>query len=295
MFPILTDDPGWHGHQLQQAFRLRGYASSFVSLKDCYLDLSGDTPRVVLPGFPQLPDAVFVRGVPGGSLQQVILRLDILHALQAMGVLVYNSTRAIERTVDKAMTSFLLKLHGLATPASWICESRHHAAAILARESAHVPLVIKPLFGSQGKGIRQLTSSSPLPVPMEMFVDGVYYLQHFVNSGVQSHDYRVFVVAHQAVASMARYGTSWINNVALGGRCEPVPTELNTALSALAERASVVLDMDYCGVDIIVDQQGCMQVLEVNSIPAWRGLQKVSPQNIAQVLVDDFLSSLNQL
>jgi glutathione synthase/RimK-type ligase-like ATP-grasp enzyme len=36
-------------------------------------------------------------------------------------------------------------------------------------------------------------------------------------------------------------------------------------------------------------------VLEVNSIPAWRGLQSVTDFNIAEVLVDDFLYKFREL
>jgi hypothetical protein len=38
--------------------------------------------------------------VPGGS-EEVVLYLDILHALKAMGIPVYNDGHAVERSVDK--------------------------------------------------------------------------------------------------------------------------------------------------------------------------------------------------
>ncbi|MDZ4099964.1 MAG: alpha-L-glutamate ligase, partial [Methylophilaceae bacterium] len=89
--PVFTDDPGWHGKRLQEAFAARGFETVFISLKDCVLDLLSGRSGVVIPGFEDaLPDGVFVRGVPGGTLQQVIARLDILHALKMLGVLVYN-------------------------------------------------------------------------------------------------------------------------------------------------------------------------------------------------------------
>jgi tetrahydromethanopterin:alpha-L-glutamate ligase len=289
--PVFTDDPGWHGRRLQQAFAARGYQAVFISLKDCFFDLSGAKPQVVLPGLASLPPAVFVRGVPGGTLQQVIVRLNILHALQQLGVLVYNNTRAIERTVDKCMTSFLLHHHQLSTPATWVCESRHHAQEIIARETQQQDLVIKPLFGSQGKGVRKLNALSPIPVPMEEHVDGLYYLQRYIDSGEGAwHDHRVFVIRHQAVGAMVRHGNTWVNNIALGGRCEAL--EHDAEITRLAEEASVVLGMDYCGVDIIRDQAGRLYVLEVNSIPAWKGLQGVVQVDVAQALVDDFLSLL---
>lgn len=291
----MTDDPGWHGKRLAEAFLKRGCEAIFVSLKDCRLALLPGSLGVMIPGFERhLPIGVFVRGVPGGTLQQVIARLDILHALQLLGVTVYNSGRAVERTVDKAMTSFLLHHHGVATPPTWVCESRQTAHALMQRETADGQrLVIKPLFGSQGQGVRMLTATTPLPVPMEQHVDGLYYLQAYVDSGEGAwHDHRVFVIRGQVAGAMVRRGSSWINNVAQGGRCERLPPQGEIAELALA--AARALEIDYCGVDIIRDRAGKLYVLEVNSIPAWKGLQSVLEGDIAQALVDDFLDQCEQ-
>ena len=286
LIPIFTDDPGWHGTRLQAAFAARGLEAVFVSLKDCAFDFSASSPSIVIPGFEQLPKAVFVRGVPGGTVQQVIARLDILHALSISGVLVYNHGRAIERTVDKAMTSFLLHRAGISTPATWVCESRHHAEQIRKSQGT---VVMKPLFGSQGMGIRKLEPTDPLPVPMQQHVEGVYYLQQYINSGEGAwHDYRVFVIHGKAVAAMKRHGNGWVNNVSLGGRCEAYPVQ--SAVAELALQAANAVEIAYCGVDVICDGDGRLYVLEVNSIPAWKGLQGVAQQEIAQLLVDDFLA-----
>ena len=288
--PVFTDDPGWHGKRLKEAFAARGREAVFISLKACRLDLLEGRSGVHIPGFEDgLPEGVFVRGVPGGTLQQVIVRLDILHALRLLGVTVYNDGRAIERTVDKAMTSFLLHHHGIATPATWVCESREFAHGVILRETmAGRSLVIKPLFGSQGQGVRKLERGAPFPVPMEAHVDGLYYLQGYVDSGEGAwHDHRVFVIDGKAVGAMVRHGASWVNNVAQGGRCEYLPVDGEVASLALA--AAKGLEIDYCGVDIIRDRDGRLYVLEVNSIPAWKGLQGVVDADIAQLLVDDFL------
>lgn len=284
--PIFTDEPGWQGAQLKQAFAGRGIEAVFVSLQDCVIDLSQPAPQIVIPGFDTLPKAAFVRGVAGGTMQQVITRLNVLHMLSRLGVRVYNHPQAIERTVDKAMTSFLLRMHGVATPATWACESRAQIAAIR-QMAGQQPLVLKPLFGSQGQGVRLLLADEPLPVPMQQYVDGVYYLQQFIETTDKPHDYRVFVVGGKVVAAMKRLGESWVNNVASGGRCEAV--QATPEMQALALKAAQALDIDYCGVDVIQAANGEYHVLEVNSIPAWRGLQGVTDFNIAAVLVDDFL------
>ncbi len=282
---IFTDEPesqgGWHGAQLADALASRGAEPVFASLKDCMIDCSGEKPRVHLPNVSETPKAVFVRGIAGGTLQQITTRLNVLHILKLQGVTVYNDGRAIERTVDKAMTSFLLHHAGIATPKTWVCESRQTAHQIIAQNTQK--LVIKPLFGSQGQGVR-LVDKAASPLPMDAHVDGVFYLQQLITS---SYDYRVFVVNNQAIAAMKRTGETWLHNVAQGAQCE-VTSESDVLEIAL--QAAQILDIDYCGVDVIRDEDGKLYVLEVNSIPAWRGLQSVTSINIAQALVDDFLS-----
>jgi RimK family alpha-L-glutamate ligase len=266
-----------------------------VSLQNCTIDLSDDKPHIQIPQFDEqqldnLPQAAFVRGVTGGTLQQVITRLNILHMLKALGVTVYNDGRAIERTVDKAMTSFLLHQNQLATPQTWVCESRQQAHKIIEQNAIlNLGLVIKPLFGSQGEGVRlveKTADNKKLPLPMDEFVDGVFYLQAFIEA---PHDYRVFIVNNQIVAAMRRSGDGWLHNVAQGAQCEM--TEEADVLEVAMQAASM-LDIAYCGVDIIRDKNNKLWVLEVNSIPAWRGLQSVTSVNIAQTLVDDFLNKI---
>jgi tetrahydromethanopterin:alpha-L-glutamate ligase len=283
---IFTDEPekrgGWHGEQLAKAFAAREVEAVFVSLQDCVIDLSAKKPTIKIPYFETLPTAAFVRGVAGGTLQQITTRLNVLHILKMLGVFVYNDGKAIERTVDKAMTSFLLHQNSIATPKTWVCESRNVAHEVIAQ---HPNLVIKPLFGSQGQGVRLVDEK--LPLPMDKFVDGVFYLQSFIQA---QHDYRVFVVNDQAIAAMRRTGETWLHNVAQGAQCD---SSSEADVLAIAMQAALVLDIAYCGVDVIRDKDGKLFVLEINSIPAWRGLQGVTEVNIAQVLANDVLGKID--
>jgi tetrahydromethanopterin:alpha-L-glutamate ligase len=286
---IITDDPGWHGRRLREALAVRGYDYCYVSLTACRLNVEPDGLLVILPGFEEhLPDGVFVRGVPGGTLDQVVFWLDILHALKLLGIPVYNDGRAVERTVDKGMTSFLLRQAGIPTPPTWVLSDPEAALAIAEQElQAGHQLVSKPLFGSQGTGLRRY--DSPDDLAAFSADNGIFYLQRFVHCGEQPHDFRVFVIKGKAVAAMRRCGVTWLNNVHQGARCEPVRLD-DLLLCRLAEDAVKVLDMGYAGVDVIRDEHGRYSVLEVNSIPAWKGLQSVTEVSIADLLVDDFLS-----
>ena len=292
---IMTDETGWHTRRLQRALRARGALGRCLDLADCSIDTTAAWHGLVLPGFGrELPDAVLVRGIAGGSFEQVTKRLGVLHALRELGVPVYNDARAIERSVDKSMTSLLLHAAGIPAPPTWATESPAQAQRIVMREGAagHA-LVLKPLFGSQGKGLQLVGhvdgEHRALP-PLTGAYGSLAYLQRFVApTSVPGFDWRVLVIGGRAAAAMRRVSTHWVHNVAQGARCEA--TALTPALSRLAVDAAQALGMDYAGVDLIPSPEapGGIAVLEVNGVAAWQGLQRVTRLDIAQALVDDLL------
>ncbi len=185
------------------------------------------------------------------------------------------------------MTSFLLQNSGLSTPVTWVLRNREAALAIAEQELKQGRVLIsKPLFGSQGEGLRRIEKMTDLLWLTSS--NGIYYLQRFINcAGAGYSDTRVFVINGQAIAAMRRRGHSWLNNVARGARCEVI--NLDESLVNLAIKATTALKMDYAGVDIIEDEQGNYHIIEVNSIPAWKGLETVCDLTVAQLLVDDML------
>ena len=291
---IMADETGWHTRQLQAALRARGCVGRCVDLADCRIDTTATWHGLVIPGFGRaLPDAALVRGIAGGSFEQVTKRLGVLHALRDLGVPVYNDARAIERSVDKSATSLLLHAARVATPPAWATESLAQAQRIALREGAagHA-LVLKPVFGSQGRGLQRVGQVAgvhhALPV-IETAYGSLAYLQRFVPALVSpGFDWRVLVVGGRAVASMRRVSTHWIHNVAQGARCEPA--ELTEALAQLAESAARALGLDYAGVDLMPSgTPENIQVIEVNGVAAWQGLQRVTGFNIAGAIVADLL------
>ena len=300
---IMTDATGWHTRQLQAALRARGCIGRCVDLAECRIDTTAAWHGLVIPGFGrELPDAVLVRGIAGGTFEQVTKRLGVLHALRELGVPVYNDARAIERSVDKAMTSLLLHAARIPTPPTWATESQAQAQRIVMREGAagHA-LVLKPLFGSQGKGLQLVGDVQGVHHPLPAIDKGygsLAYLQRFVPPlTAPGFDWRVLVVGGRAVTAMRRVSAHWVHNVAQGARCEPA--RLTPELAQLAESAARTLGLDYAGVDLIPaaaragpgTPQGTevIEVIEVNGVAAWQGLQRVTGFNIARAIVDDLL------
>ena len=286
---IFADQSDWHTRRLAAACRARGIASEVVSLRRCGFDVGGDGSGLEIPGFAdRLPDAALVRTIAAGTFEQVTLRLGLLHALEALGVAVINHARAIERCVDKSMTSFLLHRAGIPTPPTFASEDLALAKCWLATQPGE--RVQKPLFGSQGRGLVRFGPGDELPA--DDAYAGVRYLQRFVGRDKGWRDFRVMVAGGRPVAAMLRHGRSWITNVRRGARCEAVAPTERLATPSLAAAAAV--EADYAGVDLIEDPNGALFVLEVNSMPAWKGLQSVAPCDIAGSIIDHVLARVGE-
>lgn len=287
---IFTDEPGWHGRELGRHFAEHGLAVHMVSLTACAIDFAAGPSGIVIPGFDGgLPRGVFVRGVPGGSLEAITLRLDLLHRLAALGCVVMNAARAIERTVDKAMTSLILHQHHIPTPRTWVSEDTATARRIAEQAcAAGLVLVKKPLFGSQGKGLRLIRTAADLAwlLPGE-----VAYLQEFVDCGDGPYrDCRIMVVGGRAIAAMERSSRHWVTNRAQGAECRA--RALATVPGELAVAAATAVGADYAGVDLIEGADGRWLVTEVNGIPAWQGLQEATGIDVGAALVAHFVARL---
>jgi tetrahydromethanopterin:alpha-L-glutamate ligase len=287
---LVIDRWDWHARGIAKALAALGADTLAIKLPLCGFD-TRSASGLSIPGFASLPDAVIVRTMSGGTFEAVTMRLGILHALRELGVMVWNDARAIERCVDKSMTSFLLSRAGIPTPDTWATESHEAALTIVRREAMQGPLVLKPLFGSQGRGLRLIHRESGLPEPG--MVAGAYYLQRFM--GVEREgfrDFRLLVSQGRVIAAMVRHAPTWITNVKRGGR--PVAAVVDAEVKDLAVRATASVGAAFAGVDILYGADGRPTVLEVNSMPAWAGVQKVMTADIATVIAGDLIAALGR-
>ena len=234
-----------------------------------------------------------MRGIPAGNLQTIIFYLDVLHSLHELGICVYNNASMIEKAVDKTRTSFTLRRLGIPTPKTWSLLNTKRASKICEEEiNKGIKLVLKPTFGSQGNGLYLVSNEYPLP---DYFDDEVaYYLQEFiVGKHKKCIDVRVLVIGQEANFVMQRVGQSWINNISKGGIARPYI--LHESIKQVARDAVQAIGLFYAGVDIIIDDYGGCSVIEINSIPAWKGLQSVSDTNISDCIIEAFLAQAKLL
>ena len=279
---VVGSTGGWHADRLTGALTARGHTCDFAPVTR----MVGHTDPVpgvrsqsaALDGY----DVVLVRGVPRGSLEQVVFRLDALHVLAAAGVRAVNSAPAIERTVDKFLASALLAQAGVPTPRTIACERSDDAAAAFAELGGDV--VVKPLFGSMGFGMARVDDRDVADrVFRALEIErAVYYLQETVAH--DGRDVRAMVVGGRVIGAIERVGAGWRTNVARGGA--PRATQLTGDQERLCVRAAEVVGADYAGVDLLRAADGREVVLEVNGIPGWRGFEDATGIDVAAALVD---------
>ena len=285
---ILGARGGWHEARLVEALEARGIAPTVVPITRLIGDIGGSCALADQGVVLDECDAVVVRAIPGGSLEQIIFRVDALHRLTRLGIPVINGPRCIERSVDKYHTSCLLEEAGLPTPRTIACERFEDAMAAL--ETLGGDVVLKPLFGAEGRGMARISDPD---IAYRTFralelTRSVYYLQAYVPH--EERDIRAFVVGDSVLGAMIRHGQGWKTNVAQGATVEAM--DLPPDLGKLAVEAARVVEADYAGVDLLPHADGGHFVLEVNGIPGWQGLQRTTAVDVAGAIADHLLSRL---
>jgi RimK family alpha-L-glutamate ligase len=283
---ILAARQGWHTDQLCRALAERGHEGRVLPYEALTAAFTrGAAPRFAA-GATDLGGcgAVLARIIPAGSLEQIVFRVDALHALEERGVPVVNSPRAIERTVDKLWTTALLAGAGLPVPDTVVCE---HPDEAMAAFRAFGDAIVKPLFGSMGLGmvrVREEEMAYRVFRTLET-LRGVYYVQRAIDH--EGCDVRAFVVGGRLIGAIERRARGWKTNLARGGRARPAT--LGPELAQLAIAAAGAVGAAYAGVDLLPARDGTVYVVEVNGIPGWRGLQEATSIDVAAAVVEHLL------
>jgi len=284
---ILGKQKSWYTRALQTAFKARGIEAPCFPVTRL-VGSTGSKLRLSI-GNESLEDyqAVLVRSIPGGSLEQIIYRMDALHRLENTGVRILNSASAIEHGVDKYYTLTLMEDEGLPVPRTIVTE--RFDDAMDAFDELGRDVVVKPLFGSEGRGMIRVSDRDTAYRVFRALELGryVYYLQVYVPHGCE--DIRVFVVGDTAVAAMMRRGETWKTNISNGARAERLRPD--KILADMSVRAAKALGAEYAGVDILPMEGGGYSLIEVNTIPGWKGLKKATGFDAAEYLADFVLKT----
>lgn len=272
---ILSCGSGWHARDLQRAAQALGQTSALVDFRRI---------QASLPSAGSLDDfdAVIVRTMPPGSLEQVVFRMDVLHRWQATGRRVVNPPPALETCIDKYLACARLDAAGLPLPRTTVCQDAD--AAMMAYQQLGGDVVVKPLFGSEGRGMIRVSDAETAWRAFRTLerLQAVLYLQEFIAH--PGWDLRAFVLGGRVLAAMRRHAKKdWRTNVAQGGRAETV--SLTAEEESLALKAASAVGAEVAGVDLLPRPGGGYVVLEVNAVPGWRALAPVTGVDVAAAIL----------
>ncbi len=283
---VLVSGFGWHVEDLRRAAGRLGIGLDAVPFPNLTGHL-GDGPGRVEAGGIDLAgvDGVLVRMMPPGGLERVVFRMDALQRVEAIGVPVLNSARAVEASVDKYLSLARLDAGGIPVPPTWAGESARDAQAAFERLGGDV--AIKPLFGSEGRGLVRASEPELARRAFQTLerLGAVLYVQKIVRH--PGHDVRMFVLGGRVVGAIRRFATpgEWRTNVAVGGRAEPCVLE--PEFEQLAIRSARAVGAGMAGVDLAMDlDRGGPVVFEVNAVPGWRALAGATGVDVAAAILE---------
>ncbi len=269
---ILSAGTGWHVRDLKRAALAHGHeatALDFCQVRDTLPALAADYDHF---------DGFLVRTMPAGSLEQVVFRMDVLHRLLAKGKRVLNPPRALEICIDKYLACVRLEQAGLPVPPTIVCQSADQAMDAFVALGGDV--VVKPLFGSEGRGLVRVSDAETAwrVVHAVERMQAVLYVQQYVRH--PGWDLRAFVLGDRIIAAMRRQARAdWRTNVAQGGKTTAVALTHEEECLALA--AAHAVGAPIAGVDLLPRPEGGYFVLEVNAVPGWRALGKTTGVDVA--------------
>lgn len=286
---VVTKDPEAYGSvKLKEALTKRGISNMCLSFPQLVARI-GYKPYLKVGSHDILKelDALIIRPIGRGSLEEIVFRMDVLYRLQRLGLYVVNPPEAIEHCVDKYDILAILEDNSVPVPRTAVTESPKEALRLFHELGGDV--IVKPIFGSRGIGSTRVTDPEVASTVFKAitFYHGVIYIQEFVPHGFS--DIRAFVIGDRVAAAMRRVSTSWKTNYSQGACPEPVKME--SSLEDLAVKSAKLIECKIAGVDIVESPKGPM-VIEVNSQPGWKGLQSVTKINIADEIVNFVLSEL---
>jgi RimK family alpha-L-glutamate ligase len=273
---LLSGNGGWHVRDLARAAERLGHVATAIDFRSVQAMLPGRGDS--LGDF----DAVIVRTMPAGSLEQVVFRMDTLHRFQANGGVVLNPPAALETCIDKYLAGVRLHAAGLPVPPTVVCQDAE--AALTAFHQLGGDVVVKPLFGSEGRGMVRVSDEEMAWRTFSTLerLQTVLYVQQFVAH--PGWDLRAFVIGNRVLAAMRRHARDdWRTNVAQGGRAEAVTLTAEEERLTLA--AAKAVGTPVAGVDLLPRPGGGYDVLEVNAVPGWRALAPATGVDIASEII----------
>lgn len=260
----------------------RGHDVRVINTLRCYMDIASFNPSIHFKG-EDLSD--FDAVIPRIAASITFYGTAVLRQFEMMGVFPLNESVAISRSRDKLRALQLMSRKGIGMPLTGFARSPDDIDDLI-QLAGGPPLVLKLLEGTQGIGVVLAENKNNAKSLIEAFLelDVNIMVQEYIKESKGS-DIRCFVVGNKVVAAMKRQAIEgeFRSNIHRGGHAEYVritPEERKTAVTA-----AKTIGLNVAGVDLLRSNRGPL-VMEVNSSPGLKGIEKASGKNVAGMIIE---------
>lgn len=208
--------------------------------------------------------------------------------LERTGMRLFNSHKSILICDDKMETHIQLSGQGINMPDTipgLLCYNENASIyeamsrVELIEERLGYPCIVKECYGSLGTGVYCTNNRDELMEYMEKVKCKEHLFQKMIMES-KGRDVRVIVIGGKAVVAMQRKSENdFRSNIELGGIAQPF--ELPKEFKEICEKTADILQLDYCGIDLLLCKSGEPLVCEVNSNAFFGAMESVTGMNVA--------------
>jgi ribosomal protein S6--L-glutamate ligase/gamma-F420-2:alpha-L-glutamate ligase len=222
----------------------------------------------------------------------------VARLLEKAGLRLFNRAKCMEVCDDKMATHIALANSSIPMPKTipgLLCYNKEEAVRdeIVTKLNAllNFPIIIKESYGSLGKGVYKAENLTELKEIMEQIKCVPHLFQEFIKESY-GKDIRVIVIGNKVFTQMLRKSdVDFRSNAELGG-CA-YESNLPQNYIDLCEKVAKILELDYCGIDILIGKNGNPSVCEVNSNAFWGKIEQVTKTNVAKAYAMHIIKSLS--
>lgn len=221
----------------------------------------------------------------------------VIKMLEKLGYKVFNCSKALIDCDDKMLTHIELSNNGINMPKSIPASLCYTNGSKIDSDyldylinTLGLPMVVKESYGSLGKEVYLVKTKKELEELSNKLIYKPHLYQEFIQES-SGRDIRVIVIGGKVIASMERKSEKdFRSNIGLGGKGSKF--ELSKDCCMLCEKVSKVLNLDYCGIDLLVGKDNKALVCEVNSNAFFNEVEKISGVNVAKVYIEYILGRI---
>jgi len=280
---ITVRDQEYHpNRRLIEAATEQGHRISLIHPYRVWPCLEDGNPYLVDPLNIQPVDVVLPRqGSTVGDSCLVLIRHFSL-----MGIPVVNDLNSIRLAKNKFLTLMALSEAGITVPDTAFVNSIQGFHDALGRLGG-LPVVIKQSSNRQGEGVALIETEGNVHTIVHDYLDEREGLlvQRFIHPKGRQ-DIRVLVVGERVAGALELWPREgdFRANIHLSGKSQS--KDLPHELEEIAIKATEAIGLDIAGVDLILDQDGKINVIEVNYSPGFRGMEAATGVDIAGRIVN---------